>query len=65
MLLRCLDGLEWCVLSCTIHRQRFRDDREILVLNDRPLAISRGLKMSMISGNVMQGKAMKLDHHYS
>ena len=35
----------------TIHRQRFRDDREILVSNDMPLAISCGLKMSVISGN--------------
>lgn len=36
----------------TIHRQCFRDDREILVSNDTPLAISRGVKMSVISGNV-------------
>jgi len=35
----------------TLHNQRFRDDGEILVLNDMPLAISRGLKMSVISGN--------------
>ena len=35
----------------TIHRQRFRDDREILVSNDMPPAISRRLKMSVISGN--------------
>ena len=40
ILLSSLDGSERCLLF----KQRFRDDREILVSNDMPLAISRRLK---------------------